>query len=230
MALSWNFFATSHGKGPVDYIGGCLKKIATDKVKTRQSAINNSADFYEAVKGSSVSTTLITSEEVQQNEMLLGLPELFASAVSIKGILDFHWIGLTDGDISTRKYSSGRESVNGHDDCNAVTASLNSSVQHGIAEVIEGQRCAVFWEASYWFIGWAIKVTENMVILEFVHQTAPDVNTSKSTTDVDSVPFSDVFLDIDPPMPVPSSRCSSFRLQDDNLQRVKDFFKDFCGL
>eukprot|EP00794_Sanderia_malayensis_P018372 gene18372-20222_t len=193
MALSWNFFATSHGKGPVDDIGGCLKRIATDKVKTRQSAINNSADFYEAVKGSSVSTTLITSEEVQQNEMLLGLPELFANAASIKGILDFHWIELTDGDISTRKYSSGRESVNGHDDCNAVTASLDS-VQNGIAE------------------------------------TAPDVNTSKSTTDVDSVPFSDVFLHIDPPMPVSSSRCSFYRHQDDNFQCVKDFFKDFCGL
>ena len=231
LSLSWNFFATSHGKGPVDGIGGCLKRIATDRVKTRQSTINSAADFYQAVTGSSVNTTLITSEEVQQHEMLLGLPELFASAASIKGILDFHWIGLTDGDISTRRYSSERESANSHDDSNAVTASPDSSVQNDIAEVIEGQWYAVFWEASdYWFIGRATKVTKNLVTLEFVHQMAPDVNTFKSTTDVDSVPLSDVFLHIDPPMPVSSSRCSSFRLQDEDFQRVKDSFKEFCAL
>eukprot|EP00794_Sanderia_malayensis_P011449 gene11449-12645_t len=100
-----------------------------------------------------------------------------------------------------------------------------------ITQVIEGQWYAVIWEASdYWFIGRAIKVTGNMVTLEFVHQTAPDVNTSKSTTDGDSVPFSDVFLHIDPPMPVSCSRCSSFGLQEENFQRVKDSSKDLCGL
>ena len=49
--LSWNFSATSHGKGPVDGIGGCLKRIAMEKVKTRQCSINNADEFCQAVQG-----------------------------------------------------------------------------------------------------------------------------------------------------------------------------------
>ena len=52
--LSWNFSATSHGKGMVDGIGGCLKRIATEKVQTRQCIINDAQEFFEAVQGSRV--------------------------------------------------------------------------------------------------------------------------------------------------------------------------------
>ena len=48
--LSWNFSATSHGKGPVDGTGVCLKRIATDKVKTRQYTINNTVQFLRQLK------------------------------------------------------------------------------------------------------------------------------------------------------------------------------------
>ena len=40
LSLSWNFFATSHGKRPVDGIGGCIKRIATERVRIRQSVIS----------------------------------------------------------------------------------------------------------------------------------------------------------------------------------------------
>ena len=45
--LSWNFSATSHGKP-------CLKRIATEKVQTRQCIINDAQEFFEAVQGSRV--------------------------------------------------------------------------------------------------------------------------------------------------------------------------------
>ena len=34
--IRWNFFATSHGKGAVDGVGGVLKRRAWNKVKARQ--------------------------------------------------------------------------------------------------------------------------------------------------------------------------------------------------
>ena len=224
------FFATSHGKGPVDGIGGCLKRIATERVKTRQLVINNAADFYQAVKGSAINATLITSEEVQQQEILLRLPALYESAVAIKGILDFHWVGLVDGHVSTRRYSSEIERRNRPDDGSAATYVDNDSIQNSVAQAIEGQWYAVFWEASdYWFVGRAIKVTKHQVTLEFVHQTAPDINNFKSTTDVDSVPLSHVLLHIDPPMPISSSRCSLFKLKDPDFKQVKASYRDFVG-
>ena len=52
--LSWNFSTTGHGKGPVDGTGGCFKRTAMEKVKTRQCSINNAMEFGQAVEGSGV--------------------------------------------------------------------------------------------------------------------------------------------------------------------------------
>jgi len=62
--LVWNFFATSHGKGPVDGVGGTLKRIATDKVQSRQCIINGMADFIAAVQHSSSTVTSMTADAV----------------------------------------------------------------------------------------------------------------------------------------------------------------------
>ena len=40
--IRWNFFATSHGKGAVDGVGGVLKRRAWNKVKARQVVIRRS--------------------------------------------------------------------------------------------------------------------------------------------------------------------------------------------
>ena len=48
--LSWNFSATSHGKGMDDGIGGCLKRIATEKVQTRQCIIMMPRSFLKLSK------------------------------------------------------------------------------------------------------------------------------------------------------------------------------------
>ena len=48
--IRWNFFATSHGKGVVDRVGGVLMRRAWNKVKARQVVIRNVAEFTDAVK------------------------------------------------------------------------------------------------------------------------------------------------------------------------------------
>ena len=48
--ISWNFFATSHGNGAVDGVGGELKWRAWNKVNARQVVIRNATEFTDAVK------------------------------------------------------------------------------------------------------------------------------------------------------------------------------------
>ena len=36
---SWNFFATSHGKGPVDGVGGAVKRAVRDMVRCRRAIV-----------------------------------------------------------------------------------------------------------------------------------------------------------------------------------------------
>lgn len=47
--LDWNFFATANGKGPVDGIGGTLKRQVWMSVKSRRSMVRNAYEFLQAV-------------------------------------------------------------------------------------------------------------------------------------------------------------------------------------
>ena len=60
--ISWNFFATSHGKGAVDGVGGVLKRRAWNKVKARQVVIRNAAEFTDAVKDGGIICNFLTKE------------------------------------------------------------------------------------------------------------------------------------------------------------------------
>ena len=62
--ISWNFFATSHGKGAVGGVGGVLKRRAWNKVKARQVVIRNAAEFTDAVKDGGSSA--IFSQSIQE--------------------------------------------------------------------------------------------------------------------------------------------------------------------
>ena len=96
--------ATSHGKGPVDGIEGCLKRSATEKVKTRQCVINDAKDFVHAVEGSKVAVTFISAQNVTERERSLNLTEIFENAEPIRGIAEYHWVGINDNSnlISSR--------------------------------------------------------------------------------------------------------------------------------
>lgn len=49
MKLHWSFFCALHGKGPVDGVGGSLKRQVWTEVKTRKSVVCNALDFSNAV-------------------------------------------------------------------------------------------------------------------------------------------------------------------------------------
>jgi hypothetical protein len=45
--IQWNYFATSHGKGVVDGIGGTVKRLVWNSVMTRKvSAVQDAMSFY----------------------------------------------------------------------------------------------------------------------------------------------------------------------------------------
>jgi hypothetical protein len=65
-----NFFAPMHGKGAVDGIGGCAKRMVWNAVKARNCVVRNANDFCEVLRGSEISAILIdnffTNEWVKQ--------------------------------------------------------------------------------------------------------------------------------------------------------------------
>lgn len=226
--LIWNFFATSHGKGPVDGVGGTLKRIAANKVRSRQCIINGMTDFVAAVKDSSITVTSMTAEQVVQRERDLLLEDIFKEAKAIKGISDFHCFEWQNEQIITKQYSCEVPRVTP----NVITTSAqntSSGGEVGAAEATTGSTVsteighwyAVYWRNNdYWFVGRVIQKQEQLVKLEFIHQTSQNVNRFKTANDIDTVSEDDVLTEVHAPTPVSSSRCSLLRLTDEDYNTI----------
>ena len=171
-------------------------RIATDKVKTRQCTINNAEEFFEAVKGSHIATILITSEQLQERVDSLQLQDIFANARQIRGTAEQHWVAMnTRGELITERYSS--ESA---DTCmlDEESHSASENLPSEADSTVLGHWYAVYWKASdYWFIGRVPAMeSEEEVRMEFIHQTAADVNNFKITNDIDIVPVKDILVKV----------------------------------
>ena len=75
--VHWNFFASSHGKGSVDGIGGTIERIAANLVTSRKEMITDSSKFADVVESKSkVKVFHITSEDVADRMAEFGLYHL----------------------------------------------------------------------------------------------------------------------------------------------------------
>ena len=48
--ISWNFYATSHGKGVVDGLGGTVKRAVWRHVRSCRAHVTNASLFYDVAK------------------------------------------------------------------------------------------------------------------------------------------------------------------------------------
>lgn len=94
----WNFFATSHGKGAVDGIGGTVKRIVWLKVKERRVIINNAEDFHRcaATATSKIQMLYVSSADVEKNKAYLR--ERWEKVKSIPGLQGKHFFAPSDQD------------------------------------------------------------------------------------------------------------------------------------
>lgn len=66
--VQWNYFATSHGKGAVDGIGGSIKRLVWNAVASRRAPpVTDAKSFHEVATtlNSSISVHLMEKREIQ---------------------------------------------------------------------------------------------------------------------------------------------------------------------
>lgn len=114
--LHWHFFATSHGKGAVDAIGGTVKREVWMGTLSGNVMVNSLEDF---CKSANQKNKKIVVEAVSQDEMKkqldnLGLQHLFQQSSPISDIKKMHYVGVTSETyaIETRNYSNQVEELN----------------------------------------------------------------------------------------------------------------------
>ena len=98
LSIDWNYFATSHGKGPVDGIGGNVKRFAEKVVRQRNFIISNAPEFHHAVSAiQNIKTFCVLKEKVESFIETTGLKMLISNAPPIKGVSSIHMMRSTNG-------------------------------------------------------------------------------------------------------------------------------------
>ncbi|KAK6169741.1 hypothetical protein SNE40_020732 [Patella caerulea] len=93
ISIYWNYFATSHGKGPVDGIGGAVKRHVWQQVLSRKAVVINASTFTKAAHGmQNVTVTELTSDDIQRRNKRLNLESIFVEATVVSGIAAMHHI------------------------------------------------------------------------------------------------------------------------------------------
>jgi hypothetical protein len=104
LELSWNFFATSHGKGVVDAIGGTVKRMVWKEIMVKKQC-RSATDFVLIAKRK---TNNIIIDEISQGEIDAAkskLQSLFAKTKSVKDTQRLHnVIAIREDVIECRMY------------------------------------------------------------------------------------------------------------------------------
>lgn len=116
LEAEWHFFATSHGKGPCDAIGGTLKRMAKRASLARDygNTITTPQELYDwAVKQTDTSITKLNFcfiSNDQYTKMSDELKELFSHVKTIPGTQKFHcFVPISQNIISTKRFSHSKE-------------------------------------------------------------------------------------------------------------------------
>ena len=113
--LIWNYFATSHGKGPVDGIGGSIKRLVWEAVKRRKYLVSSASEFVKAANPlSKIKVIEVTDEEIHERNKSLKLTSVIKNAKTVVGIASMHCINIVDDNIigytTTKQFVEGRGS------------------------------------------------------------------------------------------------------------------------
>lgn len=88
--ITWSFFATSHGKGAVDGIGGIVKRAVWLAIRARKAQIETAKDFAEYATIATKGIKVIYIEKEKIDNCCAEFKEICATAKKIPNILNLH--------------------------------------------------------------------------------------------------------------------------------------------
>ena len=116
LQLKWHYFASSHGKGAVDGIGGTVKRSVWSAVATRKVPLVDDAKSFAAAANDvcnlSTKVVLVTKKEIQKSYPGYHLH----NAKPMPGISKIHCVEpSSNGTVTLKKYSTQQKNVSVHE-------------------------------------------------------------------------------------------------------------------
>lgn len=100
VTADWSFFATADGKGPVDGIGGTVKRSVYLEVIKGREIVSNYSDFLRVAKATNSTITVLSCISAKIAETEENLKEHYVQARDLPGIREQHYFFVTDGKVN----------------------------------------------------------------------------------------------------------------------------------
>ena len=116
LKVEYDFFATSHGKGAVDGVGGSLKRLVMAEVMSKKVIIKTSIDYANTARKvcSNVHILHIKKEEVESEQVVLDQGAFAKTVRSLPGIRGIHHLEVTGPSQVDAKLFKGSSGVLRH--------------------------------------------------------------------------------------------------------------------
>ena len=92
--IIWNFFAASHGKGPVDGIGGTAKRVVAKEVMSGKAEVQTSQQFANVAKSKCPNMTIIHVDKVDIVESIAELDKVLEGIRAIPNTKRMHRLSV----------------------------------------------------------------------------------------------------------------------------------------
>lgn len=220
----WHFFATSHGKGPCDGVGGVVKRLATryskQLLKSGKERLLTAHQLYLFAKENiqNVYVEYVETEVVQLNMEFL--KERFATACKVPGCRDQHYFKP----LSTQSMEINRVSPLPGTDHLIAGYTFGGDQEDGTAEVEKiiaevGKYYAVLYDAVWW-LGLVLEHSEDEddYKIRFMNRTGSSFSWPRRD-DICWVPCQHVLFAVETPMASSSGR--SYLLTANELQEIE---------
>lgn len=229
VAGEWHFFATSHGKGPCDGIGGTLKRLArraslqgTANIQTPESLYN-----WCHVNVTNIQSFYVPSSEIEETEKLL--EKRFKSAKPIRGTQSFHSFIPVDAYSLEARVVSCSETFKSF-----VVIPPPTFLSVNYQDVRVNSVIAVAYEDGKWYL--ANVVEKNNAAFEFkVHFYKPSGEDSRTTgfkqskeDDTAVVPIKNV-IQITKSFMRTSRRARSFKIESTEREEIEIKFSNMMA-
>jgi hypothetical protein len=106
--VTWSFFATAHGKGPVDAVGGLSKRLVWKSILSRRThSVTKATEFFSALNYSTGQISPILSSPVDEEEILsaVNAMDAFSEAPKIHKISQTHFWSFDEHGSSSHRLS-----------------------------------------------------------------------------------------------------------------------------
>jgi hypothetical protein len=230
LTAEWNFFATSHGKGPCDGIGGTVKRLACNESLRRTSAadhiisIDRMFEFCKTIQN--VKFCLIRSAEM--DDVRKAQNKLFERGSTVPGTQSYHQFTPVDRNtVSFKRISSDIHTIGTY--CFRPSAESHQRPAT-MVDLRLGNYVAAIYDQD-WYVGLVEEVDEERkeCQLNFMHPKNPTGNVMwPSRADRCLTPIEQVLAVIE--VPGSSSKSArTYNIKENELEIISKLFNDYIN-